>query len=220
MSPARLTPAATLVLSVLRDLPLHPYEILVRLRKRRDDRIVRLNPGAVYHAVERLERDGLVERTGVERDGNRPERTTYAITSAGREASVARSLEIVRDVSPEYPAFPVGLALLRDVARDEAVDALRHRRTSLAAKVDGLRELLDEIVVDGMPRRFLLDPYYELHMVDAELAWLDATIADVESGALSWTDQPSARFRFAAPSDDAATPEHTLVNDPYRQENP
>src|SRR5690606_6858900 len=76
----RLSPAATLVLAVLREAPMHPYEILVRLRKRRDDRLVRLNPGAVYHAVDRLERDGLVERAGVDRDGNRPERTVYAIT--------------------------------------------------------------------------------------------------------------------------------------------
>lgn len=195
MPAPRLSPTATLVLAVLLEQPMHPYEMLVRLRKRRDDRLVRLNPGAVYHAVERLERDGLVERAGVDRDGNRPERTVYAVTAAGVAAHDARTRELVRDVPPEYPAFPVGLALVHDLPRDDALALLRERRTALAAAVDGQREQLDGAVARGLPRRYVLDAYYELHQTDAQIAWLDATIADLRSGALSWTDEASSAFR-------------------------
>jgi len=191
----RLSPAATLVLAVLREEPMHPYEILVRLRKRRDDRLVRLNPGAVYHAVDRLERDGLVERAGVDRDGNRPERTVYAITPAGVAAHEARTRELVRDTPPEHPSFPVGLALVHDLPLDDALALLRERRAALAAAVAGQRERLDAVVARGLPRRLVLDAYYELHQTDAEIAWLDATIADLGSGALSWTDEPAPAFR-------------------------
>ena len=96
MPAPRLSPTATLVLAVLLDQPMHPYEMLVRLRKRRDDRLVRLNPGAVYHAVDRLERDGLVERVSCADDA----RGAYArLTDAGRaklHAASATHLEAVR----------------------------------------------------------------------------------------------------------------------------
>lgn len=128
MTSPRLSPTATLVLAVLLEQPMHPYEMLVRLRKRRDDRLVRLNPGAVYHAVDRLERDGLVERAGVDRDGNRPERTLYAITPAGVAAHDARTRDLVRETPREYPAFPVGLALVHDLPREDALALLRERR--------------------------------------------------------------------------------------------
>jgi len=173
----RLSPTATLVLAVLLDQPMHPYEMLVRLRKRRDDRLVRLNPGAVYHAVDRLERDGLVERAGV-------------------AAHHDRTRELVRETPPEYPAFPVGLALVHDLPRDDALALLRERRATLAAATDGVREHLDGVVARGLPRRILLDASFQLHQTAAEIAWLDATIADVESGALSWTEEPAAAFRF------------------------
>ena len=204
MPAPRLSPTATLVLAVLREQPMHPYEMLVRLRKRRDDRLVRLNPGAVYHAVDRLERDGLVERAGVDRDGNRPERTVYAVTDAGIAAHESRTRDLVRETPPEYPAFPVGLALVHDLALDDAVALLRERRAALTASVAGQRERLDAVVARGLPRRYVLDAYYELHQVDAAVAWLDATIADLASGALSWTDEPSAAFRLGAATDPSA----------------
>nr|WP_277351089.1 helix-turn-helix transcriptional regulator [Cellulosimicrobium aquatile] len=177
--------------------PMHPYEMLVRLRKRRDDRLVRLNPGAVYHAVDRLERDGLVERAGVDRDGNRPERTLYAITPAGVAAHDARTRDLVRETPREYPAFPVGLALVHDLPREDALALLRERRAALAAAIDGVRERLDDVVARGLPRRYLLDAHFELHQTQAEIAWLDATVADVTSGALSWTEEPGPAFRHS-----------------------
>ncbi|MCB7136554.1 PadR family transcriptional regulator [Cellulosimicrobium marinum] len=222
MPAPRLSPTATLVLAVLREQPMHPYEMLCRLRRRRDDRLVRLNPGAVYHAVDRLERDGLVERTGVHRDGNRPERTVYAITAAGRAAHESRTRDLVRQTPSEYPVFPVGLALLHDLPRDDALALLRERRAALAAAVDGVRERLDAVVARGLPRRYLLDASYELHQVEAEIAWLDATTGAVASGDLSWTEAPAAEFR---PTLDALTlpddaPHHDATHARPPQETP
>jgi hypothetical protein len=59
-----------------------------------------------------------------------------------------------------------------------------------------VREHLDGVVARGLPRRYLLDASFQLHQAAAEIAWLDATIADVESGALSWTEEPADAFRF------------------------
>jgi DNA-binding PadR family transcriptional regulator len=195
----RLSPAATLVLDTLREGTAHPYEMLATLRRRRDDRLVRLTPGAVYHAVDRLERDGLVERVGVEREGNRPERTTYALTTAGTAALTARTRELVRDTPPEHAGFPVGLALVHELAQDDAADLLRERRDALTETIEGVREELDDLVSRGLPRRYLLDAFFQVDRTSAEIAWIDTVLAELASGALSWTDEPAAPFRTSRP---------------------
>lgn len=40
--------------------------------------------GALYGMLNRLEADGLIEQVRREQRGNRPQRTVYAITEAGR----------------------------------------------------------------------------------------------------------------------------------------
>src|SRR5271170_7017053 len=73
----------TSVLALLREAPMHPYQMQRLLALRHKDEILALKRGSLYHAIGRLLRAGLiaVETTG--RDGKRPERTTYRITSAG-----------------------------------------------------------------------------------------------------------------------------------------
>src|SRR6218665_2381315 len=83
---ARLTPLGVMVLALLREDAMHPYEMIRLMRQRHDDRIVPITNGTMYHTVARLERQGLVTEVGVGRDGNRPERTTYALTDAGDAA--------------------------------------------------------------------------------------------------------------------------------------
>src|SRR6476660_5402471 len=82
---------------------MHPYQLHQTLVERGDTRLVRVNPGAVYHGVERLERDGLVEVVGTDRTGKRPERTTYRITAAGRTACAERLASLLGDDHRECP---------------------------------------------------------------------------------------------------------------------
>src|SRR6478752_4124160 len=85
-----LTPLGLAALSLLVEEPMHPYEMFQLLIARHEDRLVKVRPGTLYHAVGRLEEQGLVAATGTDREGNRPERTTYKISAAGREALTAR----------------------------------------------------------------------------------------------------------------------------------
>ena len=72
------------LLGLLADGPAHGYD-LKRLHDERFAGSRGLAYGQVYTALAKLERDGFVEVAGVVSDGG-PERTTYAITAAGRGA--------------------------------------------------------------------------------------------------------------------------------------
>src|SRR5213082_2812156 len=71
------------VLSLLRERPMHPYEILRLLKERHKDDVLVLKRGSLYNAIRRLEGAQFIEALETTRNGRRPERTTYRLTEAG-----------------------------------------------------------------------------------------------------------------------------------------
>ncbi|HEY8282618.1 MAG TPA: PadR family transcriptional regulator, partial [Leifsonia sp.] len=104
-----LTPLGVAALALLVERPMHPYEMYQTLVQRSEERVVKVRPGSLYHTVDRLAASGLVRATGTEREGNRPERTTYEITERGSLALSERVAEILGTPVNEYPEFPLAL---------------------------------------------------------------------------------------------------------------
>ena len=66
------------VLGLLREHPMHPYEIQRQLHLRHTDELLGLKRGSLYHAIRDLERAGLIEPIETSREGRWPERTVAA----------------------------------------------------------------------------------------------------------------------------------------------
>jgi DNA-binding PadR family transcriptional regulator len=205
MARRELSSIALIVLGLLDQGPLHPYEILRIMRKHRDDLRVPVSVGSIYHAVERLEREGYVVPLATAREGARPERTTYEVTDAGRAEHRRRTRDLLRTVQPEYPAFDVGLGQADSLEAADVVALLRERLEILEDEHAAYDAALRSVVERGVPRRFLLDAFYELHQRAAQIAWIERTVAEIESGELDWTTPH-------IPTDDAtSTPDKDLV---------
>jgi len=186
MATGELSGVAVLVLGLLHEQPMHPYQAYQALVERGDARLVRVNAGAVYHGIERLERDGLVDVVGTDREGGRPERTTYRVTDAGRAALTARLRSLLGDDHPPYPLFSVGLAEAHELPVDVVVHELRRRREREETRRSELQARYDEAHGHGLPRRYALDVERDLAIMAAEIAWLDGAIADLEPDSLDW----------------------------------
>ena len=183
---ADLPAVAVMTLALLREQPAHPYEVFRTLEQRCDTRLARVNAGAVYHAVDRLVADGLAEVVGTEREGRRPERTTYCITGAGEAALAPRIVSLLADDHPAYPLFPVGLAEAPHVPRAAALAALVVRRDRLVAAGRQATATLDQAAGRGLPLRYVLDADHEAAMLAAEVAWLDDAVARIEADPSTW----------------------------------
>lgn len=181
----RLTPLGLMVLALLHEDDMHPYEMIRLMRQRHDDRIVTLTNGTVYHTVARLERCGLLAELGVDRDGNRPERTTYTLTDAGREAVP----EWVRRELPRLgrpTEFRVALAEVHTLDRDEAVALLRERVAIVAASCSQHTDGHAAAIAKGVPDQYLLEVERENVLLDAEATWLRALAARVADPEYPW----------------------------------
>lgn len=191
----RLTPLGVMVLALLREGDMHPYEMIRLMRMRHHDRLVSVTHGSVYHTVARLERLGLLAEVGIDREGRRPERTTYALTDAGSEAVVEWvRRELPRVDRPEE--FRIALSEAHNLERDEAVALLRARRDALAASHRDLAAGLGHARAKSVPEQYLLEAERGAAMTAAELAWLDDALErldrpDFDRGA---PDVPSERY--------------------------
>jgi DNA-binding PadR family transcriptional regulator len=174
-----------MVLALLREGDMHPYEMMRLMRFRRDDRLVPLQNGTFYHTVGRLERAGLLAEIGVDRDGNRPERTTYTLTDAGREAVgewVRRELPRI-DRATE---FRVALAEAHNLPRDEVVALLAQRRAALAENLEQHVLGLADAAERGVPEQYLVEVDRESALLDAEVAWLDRLLRRLADHSMPW----------------------------------
>lgn len=167
----RLTPLGVMVLALLREDDMHTYEMIRLMRQRHDDRIVPITNGTMYHTVARLERHGLLVEVGVDRDGNRPERTTYALTAAGESV-------VVEWVRRELPAldrpmeFRVALAEAHNLSREETLALLRERLTRLAEARDDYRAGRAEALAGGVYEQYLVEVDRQRVLLEADCDWL------------------------------------------------
>jgi len=85
-----LSPAVVHILLSLADAELHGYAIKRQVEERSGGAI-RLGPGTLYEAIQRLEADGLIEESRGPRradagNGQRERRRYYRLTASGLEA--------------------------------------------------------------------------------------------------------------------------------------
>ena len=180
-----LTPMGVMVLALLREADMHPYEMVRLLRSRHDDRLLTITNGTLYHTVSRLQKTGLLDEVGIDRDGNRPERTTYTLTDAGRSAVVAwvqRELPRV-----DRPAeFRIALAEAHNLERDDVVELLGDRRTALVEEHEMHRDGLVAAHAKGVPAQVLVEIERQEVLLEAELRWLDAFLTRLDGDELPW----------------------------------
>lgn len=119
--------AEILILGLLHQGDMHPYEIKRRLKLTHSEAYIDFDVGTLYYAVRKLAEKGLIEERGRETVGNRAERTLYGLTADGRarfEDLMAETLSGNRKMF--HPLFPALLFLpLADQA--EAADIITER---------------------------------------------------------------------------------------------
>ncbi|HKN52221.1 MAG TPA: PadR family transcriptional regulator [Amycolatopsis sp.] len=161
-------PLALAVLAGLLAGPMHPYEMGRQLKETGKDRNIKYNRGSLYMVVNQLAKAGFIAEHETVRDTQRPERTVYTLTEAGRVEVYDWMRELVSTPYREYPRFGVALSLLAIMAPDEACAQLTLRLEALDIEITGLRGSTEAETGQGVPWIFLIENDYELGQLEAE----------------------------------------------------
>jgi len=181
-------PLALAILELLDDRPMHPYEMATVLRQTGKEHDMRIKWGSLYTVVQNLEKHGLIEATGSDRDGRRPERTSYAITGSGRAELADWMRELLAVPEPEQSRFVAALSVVGVLSPDEVTALLGQRLRALQESIAADRAELDE-VGKTVPWLFLIESEYELAMRRAEAEWVRGLLAQFADGTLSGIPQ-------------------------------
>jgi len=176
---------AYLVLNLLTEAPMHPYEMKRLMHLRGKDQLPSVNPDSLYHAIGQLERAGLIEAIETSRDGRRPERTVYSATDAGREELRNWMSELLTEVPGEFPKVIAALAHLPAMAPDDVRAHLERRAFFLEVQIAAGEAAL-HATTNRLPRVLLVEAEYAQALRKAELDWVRALIDDLASGRLTW----------------------------------
>ena len=185
----KLTPLALAVLDLLHERDMHPYEMHQTMLTRQTDQRMRLKAGSLYHAVDRLLEQGLIEARETTREGRRPERTVYGLTESGAAAFTARLKEMVTRVPTEYPEFPIVLSMVHNLSRKDALEHLARRVIQMRAKVAGLKTVAEGLTDRGLPQMYWIDLCFTQKMAEAELSWIEHFLDHLHAGRLSWPSE-------------------------------
>jgi DNA-binding PadR family transcriptional regulator len=173
------------VLALLREAPMHPYQMQSLLRERHKDEILALKKGSLYHAIGRLVRAELIFAKDTSRNGRRPERTTYAITPAGRKELIRALRQIVAVPQRESSEFMAAMSFLVHLTPAEAIPRLEERCHHLEQQIAAFSSSL-AAVTERVARINLVESEYLVAMLKAELTWIRNLIAEMRDEKFTW----------------------------------
>lgn len=185
-----LTPVGIAALGLLVERSMHPYEMYQLLLAREEDRVLKVRPGTLYHTVDRLEQAGMVRAIGTDRCGNRPERTSFEITEAGRRALTRQIADMLATPAREYPEFTLAVSEAHNLPKEAVLACLRARARALAEEDEHVDALAAAHSIESVPRLYWLNVDFDRAARRAERDWLAGIIDELESGALPWRDEP------------------------------
>jgi DNA-binding PadR family transcriptional regulator len=177
-------PLAFAVLGSLGERPMHPYEISTMLRARGKDQSIKVNYGSLYSVVASLEKHGFIEALETVREGNRPERTVYQITTAGQAEFNDWLTELVGTPAREFHPLEAGLAYLPGLPPDRAVELLEQRLQTVDAEIAETTTLHDHMTSIEFPRIFWVESEFRLALLKAESAYVHQLVEEIRTDTL------------------------------------
>jgi len=189
----RTNPLALALLALLAERPMHPYEMAQTMKERHQEEVIKLNYGSLYTVVDTLHRHELITVTGTQKDGNRPERTIYAITDAGTAELHDWLRTLIAEPAKEYPRFEAGISLVGLLPPDEALAAVEQREAALAESSASLERLIEDLRRAGLPKLAWIELDYRLTVLRTERSWLTGFAAAIRDrgvdGYEMWEDR-------------------------------
>ncbi len=191
---------ALTVLCLLRERPMHPYEMQRLIRERHKDQFLDLKRGSLYHAIERLHQAGLIEVVETSREGRRPERTIYRLTETGEREVLDWLRELLAKPVCEPSQFVAALSFLPHLNAEDALDQLHTRASRLELAIVGINAILEKLV-PRIGRVVLVEVEYVRAMQQAELEWVRSVIDDIRAGRLAWDRERLCPMPQGTPED-------------------
>ncbi|MEU9921439.1 PadR family transcriptional regulator [Streptomyces griseoluteus] len=173
--------------------PQHGHQIKLTATRTEVESWGGISVGALYRELRQMNTDGLVRTVSVTQVGNRPQRTVYEITDAGRDALRALQEKAICDLRLGPDSFAVALMFGRVQDAGEMARLLDRRRQRLREMAAGINAEREQHLAEGSITALDAALFRRQAMLlEAELSWheeFDAVLVEQVSG----SDDPTGQ---------------------------
>ena len=173
-----MTNAELTILTLIAEQPRHGYQLEQVIEERGMREWTEIGFSSIYYLTNKLQKDGLIEARTEQAAGRGPARKVYHITQTGileLRTAITKALEVPQ---PRHTSFSLAIGNLPVIPSAEAVAALQTYR-------DALADRLAHVQARGeaqKPMPYFVDALfdYSVTMIQAEMAWVEKFIKQVE----------------------------------------
>lgn len=128
--------ARLMVLGLLKTKPMTGYEMQQILSQSKTDTWAGILPGSIYHALKKMENEGLVVIDSIEQTGNRS-KAIYKITSEGEGHFTELLQSALSASSVHLPSeLYTALSFIDELGREEVLNCLRAQREIVVSQLE------------------------------------------------------------------------------------
>ena len=176
MTTRDLTDSELLVLGLVAEMPRHGYELEQIIEERSMREWTQIGFSSIYYVLSKLEQRGLIK---ADAPASAKAKKSYALAPKGEETLIDQTLATLKSVHPTYPSLLLGMIHWSVLTRDQALDALRTRKSALASEL----ARIENIHFEQQPLPDYVDAIFEFSIgqLKAEADWIDTTLAYMET---------------------------------------
>ncbi|MHA6532256.1 PadR family transcriptional regulator [Paenibacillus sp. BAC0078] len=178
-----------LILGLLLERDMHPYEISLVMKERMMDQIMKLQTGSLYYAVDKLALDGHIEAVEVIRSSDRPDKTIYRITDKGKALFEQLIMQQIKKTDLIYQPLYTALSFSRHIDQSKVERLLEERIRETEHQVNYAYQVYEEHI-SIVPRSALHLMYGRYEHTLTELKWLKRLYEDVAARKLNDVGTP------------------------------
>lgn len=176
-----LSKPAALLMGILYEKPLNPYEITKLLAYMNIKWWFNVADSTVYTTLKNLEKRGLIEGA-IEKAGNMPERTVYSLTGKGKEELKETIREAASQFSYDTNIFTIAAFNMDFLENEEKKELLEKRLQILQSYLAGIRKQDNEAWKQEVSALHAANLKRMIDIVSAEISGTKRLLSAVEEG--------------------------------------
>ncbi len=161
----------------------HGHEVTREAAVDRTENWAHVSQGALYSALRRCERDGLIEPVRTEQVGKFPARTVYRLTTSGRDVLVGSRAGAWRRIGLPPDPFDLALSVADGQDPDELRAAIQHRLEQYLQASQGLQDEFEALHSRLEPTAVAVFEHVMMRN-ETEIAWHRRLLEQVDTFAV------------------------------------
>lgn len=163
-----LSRISVLILGIIEENPVNPYEINKFLELIRIKDWFPVAVSSVYSTIKTLNARGLITGEGL-KEGNMPEKTIYSITTKGRTVLHEMIEELLSSKELDPQGFNIGTIFMCHLEKERVLALLEMRLGKIREEQNAIQRQYEHFAkVAGVPAFALISLKHNMYLYDAE----------------------------------------------------